>query len=153
MVFVEDGISSQPPPAGPKTPSEPDVDIVEDTLDMSQADMWEDGEGDNEDDPEPDDEEAQEDDDLGPGPRGQRPSSGSGAPGGQGAPGSGRYPTGDRRQTSEWWRAFPERAAAVAVVEEPLTVEALSSDQAEEWRQAMDEEIRSLHARQSDLDH
>ena len=42
------------------------------------------------------------------------------------------------------------RIAAAAIIEEPLTYEeALSSEQAAEWRQAMDDEITSLHANQT----
>ena len=52
--------------------------------------------------------------------------------------------TGDK-----WWRTYLETAAA-AVVDEPQTYEeALSSDHSDKWRQAMDDEIKSLHANQT----
>ena len=60
-----------------------------------------------------------------------------------------RYPSRARARPGAWWRTHPEIAAA-AIIEEPLTYEeALSSEQAAEWRQAMDDEIKSLHANQT----
>ncbi len=56
------------------------------------------------------------------------------------------HATGAPRPPVEYWRVNPEIAAA-AVVEEPLTYEeAVASEQADERRQAMDEEIKSLQA-------
>ena len=60
-----------------------------------------------------------------------------------------RFPPRIRHAPKEWWKVHPERAAA-AVIEEPLTYEeAISSEQSEEWIQAMDEEIKSLHANET----
>jgi transposase InsO family protein len=52
-----------------------------------------------------------------------------------------RYPARERRRPDDWWRA----SALMAASSEPATLkEALDSDQAEEWRRAMDEEMASL---------
>ena len=52
-----------------------------------------------------------------------------------------RYPARDRRQPRDWWRA----AALMSTIHEPANLkEALESDQSQEWRQAMDEEMASL---------
>ena len=59
-------------------------------------------------------------------------------------PAAPRYPARPRIPPGSWWRLRPETAAA-AVLEEPTThEEAMSSEQAQEWRQAMDDEIKSL---------
>ena len=142
VVFVESDSFGLPVPARQETSDESDVDIVDESPDSTgQADHPEEEEDEAE--PEPEEEEAEaaeEDDDPGPVPG---PSSGSGAPS------QSRYPARDRRQASEWWRIYPETAAA-AVVDEPQTYEeALSSDHSDKWRQAMDDEIKSLHANQT----
>ncbi len=54
-----------------------------------------------------------------------------------------RYPARERRQPSEWYKVI----LAQVEYREPTTYEeALASEDAEEWRRAMDEEIASLHA-------
>ena len=62
---------------------------------------------------------------------------------------SARYPGRVRSKPGSSWRTHPETAAA-AIIEEPQTYEeAMSSGQADEWCQAMDEEIKSLHSNQT----
>lgn len=54
-----------------------------------------------------------------------------------------RYPTRERRPPEKWWQP----SAHMAIPKEPATIqEALSSDQAARWQEAMDDEITSLHA-------
>ncbi|KAK9822062.1 hypothetical protein WJX74_004518 [Apatococcus lobatus] len=135
VTFVETKGPSGSTPALSKEPAKPD--ILRDALDPSEQEEPDNpqdsgGSGDSGDDG---------DGDEGPG-------DGQGAQG-PGAPAQARYPARARAKPGEWWRSQPEIAAA-AVIEEPLTYEeALSSEQADEWRQAMDEEIRSLHANQT----
>ena len=59
-----------------------------------------------------------------------------------------RYPSRERRAPREWWK---EQATAMgATVFEPSTFEeAMASDNAEQWRHAMDEEMASLRANQT----
>ena len=57
-----------------------------------------------------------------------------------------RYPARERSQPKEWWRAGLALSAAAAIPEPTTLEEALSSPQAAEWQQAMDEEMASLHA-------
>ena len=124
VVFVEDSTIQQgPEPAAVKPgtvevdPDQPD----EEPKEIEPGEIEEDEEGDDPEDP----------DDPGP-------------PGGQGAgqPAQTRYPSRARRQPGNWWRSQPEVAAA-ATVDEPLTYEeAMSSEQSDEWRQAMDDEMR-----------
>jgi hypothetical protein len=55
-----------------------------------------------------------------------------------------RRGTRERKPASEWWKAS---ASPAVVSDEPVTVQqALSSDAAEMWKMAMDEEIASLIA-------
>jgi hypothetical protein len=61
-----------------------------------------------------------------------------------------RYPERERHKPSEWWRgagAPKANLATIGDIKEPATLEeALSSEHANEWRAAMDEEMASLHA-------
>ncbi len=144
VVFVEDSNTRRPPSpdTGPNQHEMVDLDQEE-----------------TDDGPDPDP--AEEDDDPEAEPEGGEPDNepddpDPGAQGGQGAgphasqrlQANARYPRGarNRRPPVENWRVNPEIAAAAAV-EKPLTFEeAVASEQADEWRQAMDEEIKSLHA-------
>jgi transposase InsO family protein len=55
-----------------------------------------------------------------------------------------RYPARTRQAPGDWWRTTA--MAATVPVQEPATLkEALESDNAEQWQQAMNEEIASLH--------
>jgi len=65
----------------------------------------------------------------------------------QQAPAEPRYPVRARAQPGQWWRASANVADAGAGVKaEPQTYEeAVSGVDAELWRQAMDEEMKSLH--------
>ena len=63
------------------------------------------------------------------------------------APDTTRYPTRERRHPSNWWETHGTAMAAFA---EPTTYEeAMASDNAEQWRQAMDDEMTSLLANQT----
>ena len=129
VTFVETKGPSGSNPTRPEEPAKPDILI--DHMDPPEQDEPNDPQhsGDSED----------EDED---------PEDGQGAQG-PSAPAQARYPARARARPGEWWRTQPEIAAA-AVIEEPLTYEeALSSEQADEWCQAMDEEIKSLHANQT----
>ena len=58
-----------------------------------------------------------------------------------------RYPTRTRRPPAEYWRpATMARSAKLTTIEPTCIEEALQSEHAAEWRQAMDEEIASLLA-------
>jgi hypothetical protein len=58
-----------------------------------------------------------------------------------------RRGTRDRKPASEWWKASASAAVGSDACDEPATVQqALSSDAAEMWKLAMDEEIASLLA-------
>ena len=147
VVFAEGEVPSRPAQQEPPDESEQDVDIME----MSpESQGWADPQ--EPDDPGP---EGNQDDE----PEDQEDNEGNDEAGDPNAAGPGpdeadqsRYPARVRKQTSEWWRIYPETAAA-AVIEEPQSFEkALGSEQADEWRQAMDDEMKSLHAT-SDLDH
>ena len=130
VVFVEDSSIQQPAqrPVQPDT-MELDLDTVdEDSNELEPGEIEGNEEGDDPDDPED------------PGPSGGQ---------GAGQPAQTRYPNRARRQPGSWWRTHPEVAAA-AVVDEPQTYEeAMSSEQADEMRQAMDDEMKSLHANQT----
>ena len=130
VVFVEDSHASEEQPE--EAPGKPDlVEVDFDQLDDDHEPEHP-GEDDNEDD-----------ESGGPGPQG-----GPGAQGG-GQPAQPRYPSRARSAPGQWWRTQPEVAAAV-FVEEPQTYEqAVNSEQADEWRQAMDEKINSLHTNQT----
>ena len=67
--------------------------------------------------------------------------------------GAGGYPQRNRRAPGQWWMANPQAnvtAAAAGIKadnDEPATYqEALAAPDAEQWKQAMDEEMASLHA-------
>ena len=58
-----------------------------------------------------------------------------------------RYPTRQRRPPGDWWAGQQALQATAAVVGDPTTMaEALASDDAQHWQQAMDDEIASLAA-------
>ena len=91
------------------------------------------------------DDESDKDDVNGPGPA---PGPGPG-PGQAGAPAQRRDPSRNRSAPVNRWREQPETAAS-GIIEEPRTFEdAMESEHADEWRQAMDEEIKSLLAHQT----
>ena len=53
-----------------------------------------------------------------------------------------RYPSRERRQAIEWWKS----GTALVATADPETVgDALASSDAEQWQQAMEEELKSLH--------
>ena len=136
VVFVEDVGFSDTPAEGAKPPDKPDileVDVQE------QSDEPDEAEPDGADEEEADNDE----DEAGDGNPDPGPAQGSGQAG------QSRYPGRVRNKPSEWWRTHPQTAAA-AVIEEPFTYEeAISSDQSDEWIQAMDEEIKSLHSNET----
>jgi transposase InsO family protein len=73
-------------------------------------------------------------------PQATETSGGSAPPAQQGAA---RYPPRERKQPSEWWKSQP---TAMLVISEPSNLEeALASEHAEQWKQAMDDEIQSLY--------
>ena len=57
-----------------------------------------------------------------------------------------RYPARERSPPSEWWTAPSTTAASAIVMESATYHEAINSSQSSEWKQAMDEEIKSLYA-------
>jgi hypothetical protein len=58
---------------------------------------------------------------------------------------SARYPTRQRRAPGEWWGTTVQTSVNVAVLDEPSSYEeALASEHAQQWQQAMDEEMASL---------
>ena len=58
-----------------------------------------------------------------------------------------RYPTRQRRPPGDWWAGQQALQATAAVIGDPTTMaEALASDDAQHWQQAMDDEIASLAA-------
>lgn len=58
-----------------------------------------------------------------------------------------RYPTRERAPPSEWWVGSANAAMTASDITEPLTYkQALASEHADFWHQAMDDEIASLHA-------
>ena len=66
--------------------------------------------------------------------------------------GNNGYPQRNRRAPGQWWMANPQAnvtaaAADIKTDDEPATYqEALAAPDAEQWKQAMDEEMASLHA-------
>ena len=66
--------------------------------------------------------------------------------------GAGAYPQRNRRPPGQWWMAnhhvnVTAASAGIAADKEPATYqEALAAPDAEQWKQAMDEEMASLHA-------
>lgn len=58
-----------------------------------------------------------------------------------------RYPTRERGPPSEWWVGSANAAMTASDIPEPLTFkQALDSEHADFWRQAMNDEMASLHA-------
>ena len=62
-------------------------------------------------------------------------------------PSDNRYPSRDHRTPGQWWVATAHAAVADNIPAEPITyMQALKSDNADQWRSAMDEEYTSLMA-------
>ena len=135
VVFVEDGNAGKPPPAEQGSPEKQDV--LEVDMETPQVDQAEEPDG-------SDSEAGGEDDANDQNDAAEAPDPGPAQ--GAGPSGQARIPGRIRHKPGGWWKVSPETAAA-AVIEEPLTYEeAMHSEQADEWRQAMDDEIKSLHA-------
>ena len=85
-------------------------------------------------------------------PAAAQPDAAHPAAAGAGNSGMGGYPQRNRRAPGQWWMASPQAnimaaAADVKINIEPATYqEALAAPDAEQWKQAMDEEMASLHA-------
>ena len=142
--FVESKPPSGDPAPAPKDPAGTDrlQHILEEVETHGQAEPADtDDPGDEQD---PDNAGAGEDDQAdqaNPGPAQDAQDQGAGA--------ARTYPARPRTSPGSWRRLQPETAAA-AVLEEPTTYEEImSSEQAEECRQAMDDEIKSLLVNQT----
>ena len=59
--------------------------------------------------------------------------------------GAARYPSRSRQAPKEWWR-HPRAMLGVEIVEPAALEDAMQSEHAEQWKQAMDEEMASLLA-------
>jgi hypothetical protein len=86
-------------------------------------------------------------------PAAAQPDAAHPAAAGAGNDGAGGYPQRNRRAPGQWWMANPQAnittaaSAEIKTDSEPATYqEALAAPDAEQWKQAMDEEMASLHA-------